>query len=196
MTSKIWWFVARSSGLMAWWLSGLSIVVGLVLAGRLRRQPTAAWQQDLHRFLGGLGVLCLAVHLTGLVLDPTVAFGPAALTLPMASTWRPGPVTWGIVAADALILVEVTSLLSTRMPRRVWRTIHGAGFAVWIAGTVHAWTAGTDGSVVRITAFVGSALIVNLTVWRMVGRRMPRERSAGRAATVTRTRAPRPIPGE
>ncbi len=196
MTPKIWWFVARSSGLMAWWLCGLSIVVGLVLAGRLRRQPTATWQQDLHRFLGGLGVLCLGVHLTGLVLDPTVAFGPAALTVPMASTWRPGPVAWGIVAADALILVEVTSLLSKRIPRRVWRTIHGAGFAVWIAGTVHAWTAGTDTSVVRITAFAGTALIANLTVWRVVGRRMPRARPAGRPATATRSGAPRPIRGE
>jgi DMSO/TMAO reductase YedYZ heme-binding membrane subunit len=196
MTPKIWWFVARSSGLVAWWLCGLSIVVGLVLAGRLRRQPAAAWQQDLHRFLGGLGALCLGVHLVGLALDPTVAFGPSALTIPMASRWRPGPVTWGIVAADALILVEVTSLLSRRMPRRVWRTIHGAGFAVWIAGTVHAWTAGTDAAVVRLTALVGSALIANLTVWRVVGRRMPRARPAGPAATVTRTRVPRPIPGE
>ena len=180
MTPKVWWYVARASGLAAWWVCGLSIVVGLVLAGRLRRRPSAAWHQDLHRFLGGLGVACLALHLVALVADPTVAFGPGALAVPMASTWRPGAVAWGVVAAYALVAVELTSLLGRWIPRRVWRSIHGAGFFVWAAGSVHAWTAGTDTEVVRIGAFVGTALIANLTVWRIVGRRMPR--------------APRPAP--
>ena len=84
-------------------------MLGLVLSGRLRRQPTAAWQQDLHRWLGAISAVFLAAHLAGLALDPTVAFGPAALTVPMAAAWRPGAVTWGLVAAYSLIAVELSS---------------------------------------------------------------------------------------
>lgn len=190
MNPKIWWYLARSTGVVAWAVAGLSIVIGLLLSGRLARRPRPAWQLDLHRFLGGLGVTFLAIHLLALGLDPTVAFGPAALAIPMASSWRPGAVAWGIVAAYALLAVELSSLVTTRLPSRVWRAIHFASYGVWIAGTVHALGAGTDATVVRAIAVVGSFVIVNLTAVRIVGRRIPRARPRVPAAAATRTPAP------
>jgi hypothetical protein len=185
VSSHIWWYVARASGLVAWSAAGLSIVLGLLLAGRLGQRPTAAWRQDLHRFVAGLAVAFLGLHLTALVLDPTVPFGVAALTIPLASTWRPTAVAWGVVAAWLLVVVEGTSIAKRRLPRRVWRRIHASGFLVWIGGTVHAITAGTDGSAVRWLALIGSALILNLAALRVVGRRVPGARPRGRRATVT-----------
>ncbi len=195
MNPKFWWYLSRSSGLVAFGLAGTAILLGLLLSGRLRRVPTPAWQTDLHRHLGGLSVLFLGLHLTGLVFDPTVAFGPAALTVPMAASWRPGAVTWGLGAAYALLAVEVSSLFQRRMPRRWWRTIHFASYGVWIAGTVHALQAGTDRGATRVIAIVGSVLIFNLTVLRVVGRRVPRARAGARPGAVTRTPSPRPSPG-
>ena len=186
MSPHLWWYVARAGGLVAWVLAGLSITLGLLLSGRLAVRPRPAWQQDLHRYLGALAVGLLGLHLLGLVLDPVVEFGPASLALPMASAWRPGAVTWGVGAAYALLLVELSSLAMRRIPRRLWRGIHVLSFVVWIAGSVHAVTAGTDGTAVRIIAAGGSAVIVNLTLLRVVGRRVPRARPAGRPATATR----------
>ena len=34
MNPHIWWYVARAGGLVAWILAGLSIALGLFLAGR------------------------------------------------------------------------------------------------------------------------------------------------------------------
>lgn len=179
---------------MAWGAAGLSIILGLTLSGRLSRRPRPAWQLDLHRFLGGLSVAFLAVHLAALSLDPTVDFGPGALAIPMAAPWRPGAVAWGIVAADALIAVEVTSLLATRIPKRVWRAVHFASYGVWISGTVHALQAGSDATVVRGIALVASILIVNLTVVRIVGRRIPRAPSRVPAAAPIQTPSASPSP--
>ena len=185
MTPKIWWYLARSSGLAAWCLAGAAILLGLLLSGRLRRLPTPAWHQDLHRWVGGMSALFLALHLTALTLDPTVAFGPAALSIPMAAGWRPGAVAWGIAAGYALLAVEVSSLMMRRIPRRFWRAIHFASYAVWVAGTVHALEAGTDQGATRAIAIVGSALIFNLTALRIVGRKIPRPRaSSPRTAAV------------
>ena len=187
MNPHTWWYVARASGLVAWTAAGLSIVLGLLLAGRLGRRPSAAWRQDLHRSVGGLAVAFLGLHLTALVLDPTVPFGVAALTVPMASAWRPGAVAWGVVGAWLLVVVEGTSLVKRRIPHRVWRGIHTLGLVVWISGTVHAVTAGTDASVVRWIAVIGSALMFNLAALRIVGRRVPAARPRGRAAAATRS---------
>ena len=195
MSPKIWWYLARSSGLVAWGLAGVAILLGLLLSGRLRRVPTPAWQQDLHRYVGGLSALFLALHLTGLALDPTVAFGPAALAVPMAAGWRPGAVAWGIGAAYALLAVELSSLAMRRIPRKVWRGIHFASYGVWIGGTVHALQAGTDGRATLFIAVIGSALIFNLTVLRVVGRRVPRARVGVRPGAATRTPLADPKPG-
>jgi predicted ferric reductase len=195
VTPKVWWYVARSAGLGAWWLAGASLLLGLLLAGRLRRRPSAAWQLDLHRYLGALATACLGLHVAALTLDPTVAFPLDALTVPMASTWRPGAVAWGVVAAYLLVAVEITSLLRARIPRRVWHTVHLTSFVVWTAGSVHAWTAGSDQRIVRVAALAGSAAIANLTVWRVVGRRVPRARAPDRRAAATRTAVAHPSGG-
>ena len=77
--------------------------LGTALSGRLSRRPRPAWVLDLHRFLGVLAVVFAGVHLLGLVADSYVHFGPAELFVPLASSWRPGPVAWGVVALYLLL---------------------------------------------------------------------------------------------
>ena len=49
---KLSWYVARSSGLVAWALVTASIVWGLALSSRLiRRRGVPAWLLALHRYL-------------------------------------------------------------------------------------------------------------------------------------------------
>jgi len=55
--TQVWWFVARSSGIVAWALSALAVLWGMALSSRaLGRRPPAPWLLDVHRFLGGLTV--------------------------------------------------------------------------------------------------------------------------------------------
>jgi DMSO/TMAO reductase YedYZ heme-binding membrane subunit len=53
-------------------------------------------------------------------------------------------VAWGIVGFYLLAAIEVTSLVRSRLPQRVWRSVHFASFPLFIVTTIHGLSAGTD----------------------------------------------------
>jgi predicted ferric reductase len=131
---------------------------------------------DLHRWLGGLTVSFVAIHLAALVADSYVHFGLAELVVPFASSWKPGAVALGVIATWGLIAVQATSLMMKRLPRRTWRWIHMTSYAVFLATSFHAAFAGTDASnrlyVVTSVATIGAVLWA--TIYRLTHRRSRR----------------------
>ena len=100
-----------------------------------QRRP--AWLLALHRWLGGLTMSFLAIHLVALVADSYVQFGLADITVPYASEWKPGAIALGVLAMWLLVAVELTSLAMRRLPRKVWRVVHLSSYvAFWL--TEHA----------------------------------------------------------
>lgn len=169
MNEKLWWYVARSTGIVAWALVAAAVIWGLLLTTRLLGGRSAPkWLLDLHRFLGGLAVVFTALHLAGLVADSYTHFGPVDLLVPLASAWKPLPVAGGVVAMYLLVAVEVTSLAMRRMPRRYWRWVHLTSFGCFWLATIHAVTAGTDSSnpVLWLTYLVTACLVLFLTIFR------------------------------
>jgi len=76
MTHELWWYTARASGLVSWALLSASMLWGLVLSTKLRPPRIRPnWTLDLHRYLGGLAVIFVGVHLAALVFDSYVGFG-------------------------------------------------------------------------------------------------------------------------
>ena len=145
MSTQIWWLTARSTGIVAWAVLSLSVVLGLALSTRaLGRRPTPAWLQDLHRATGGLAITFTAVHLAALVADTWVHFDLADVLVPLVSEWRPLPVAAGVVAFWLLVAVEATSLARRRIGVTWWRRIHAASLLLWALATAHLLTAGTD----------------------------------------------------
>jgi DMSO/TMAO reductase YedYZ heme-binding membrane subunit len=151
MNEKLWWYVARSGGLMAWWTVSASVLWGLLLSTRVmaRRSPPA-WLLGLHRFLGGLSVTFTAIHMGALVADSYAHLGWSELFVPLASRWHPVAVAWGVVGFYLLVAVEVTSLLMRRLPKKWWRAVHSTSFAVFILAGVHAVSAGSDAGNVAV----------------------------------------------
>jgi methionine sulfoxide reductase heme-binding subunit len=166
----IWWYLARAAGITAWALASASVLAGLVLSLRVLRRPSPAWGLDLHRFLGAAAVAATAVHVGALVADGTVHFGWSDVLVPLASTWRPGAVAWGIIAAYVLAVVEVTSLARRHIPRRAWRAVHLASYAVFAGASVHLVTAGTDAGapVLRLALHLVVGMVVALTGARVL----------------------------
>ena len=145
MSGPFWWYVTRASGVVAWLLLTASVLWGIVLSTKAfpeHRRP--AWLLDLHRWLGGLTLGFVAIHLVALVADSYTTFTIADLAIPYASAWKPGAVALGVVAAWTLIAVELTSLAMRRLPRRVWHAIHLVSYVTYWLTTLHAAFAGTD----------------------------------------------------
>ncbi len=193
MDSRTWWYLARSSGIVAWAMLAASVIWGLLISTRLSRgKPTAAWLTDLHRFLGASAMVGTGLHLAGLVADNYVHFGLADLLVPYASPWKPGAVALGVVALYLLVTVEVTSLLMRRIPRRWWKRVHLGSFVLFWIATLHLAAAGTDATNPALllgTIAVGGT-VVFLTVVRVLSPKPAARRSAAaRSASEPRARS-------
>jgi DMSO/TMAO reductase YedYZ heme-binding membrane subunit len=170
LNGHLWWYVARSGGIVAWVLVTASVLWGLALSTRaLGKRPRPNWLLDLHRFLGGLAVVFTGIHVGGLVLDSYTHFGPVQVLMPFTSDYRASAVAWGIIGAYLLLAVEITSLMRTRLSKQVWRRVHLLSFPLFALSTVHGLLAGTDASnhVLRWAMLLATAGVVALTVLRI-----------------------------
>jgi predicted ferric reductase len=140
------WYVARAAGLVAWALLAGAVVWGLMVSTKLLRQRVRnAWMVDLHRWLGGLALVFTGVHVLAIMSDTYIHFGLASVLIPLASTWHPVAVTWGVVSLYLLAAVELTSLARRHLSHRLWKNVHVAAFPLFVSSTIHGLSAGTDG---------------------------------------------------
>jgi predicted ferric reductase len=177
VSSQVLWYSARAAGIVAWALAAASVIWGLVVSTRaVAPLPKPAWWFDLHRFLGGAAVVFTGVHVVSILLDGYVHFGLVNVLVPLTSSWHPLAVAWGIVAMYLLLAVEVTSLLRSRIPKRLWRGVHFATFALYLVASVHALSAGTDAWAAPFTLAVLASLLavgtlIFIRVWQAAERR-------------------------
>lgn len=176
MPEQLWWYVARSSGIVTLVASGGAVIWGLLLSTRvIRRRSLPKWLLDLHRFLGSITIAFLALHLGALVADNSTHFALADLAIPWHSAWKTTAVAWGVIAAYMLIAVQATSVVRTRIPKRIWRGTHYASFPAFALSLLHAATAGTDASnrAYIVIAFLLAAIVFFLTLVRVIAARSP-----------------------
>ncbi len=187
MSSQTWWYTARAGGIVAWALASLAVIGGLQLSTRLLKKPAPNWVLDVHRFLGGLSVAFLAVHLVGIAADQFVGFGPEDFIVPFASSYKPAAVGLGVVAMYFLLAIEITSLAMRKLPRSTWHAVHLTSYVVFVVATVHGLTAGTDRHNV---VFQWACLLTATVVLMMTLVRIWSPRRAARSASRTAANAP------
>ena len=170
MSSHTWWYLARSGGIVAWVMLGVSVFWGVALSSRfLGKRPKPNWMLDLHRFVGGLAVVFTAVHVVALVLDSFVSFGPVEILVPFTGDYHPVAVGWGVISMYLLLAVEITSLLRKKMSKRSWRAVHLLSFPLFALSTIHLLWAGTDRTtwalriaVLAVVVIVGAATMIRI----------------------------------
>ncbi len=195
MNGQLWWYVARSGGIVAWALLAGSVLWGLALSTRaLGRRPRPNWLLDLHRFLGGLALTFVGVHVLALVLDNYFVFGPIQILVPFTSEYRPQAVAWGVVGLYLLLAVELTSLLRSRLPKRVWRRTHVLSFPLFAVATAHGLLAGTDagGRLLFTVMLVTATVVAGFTALRVVQALAPRPARPERRSPPPAARWPAP----
>jgi predicted ferric reductase len=171
VTNQVWWYIARSGGIVAWALLAASVFWGVALSSRfLGAKPKPNWMLDLHRFMGGLSVVFTAIHVVALLADSFVTITIVHVLVPFTGVYHSTAMAWGVLALYLLVAVEVTSLFRTRLPKRVWRAVHYGSFPLFMAATVHLLLVGTDRKTLplRVGVLLAVAAVCTATFVRIL----------------------------
>ncbi len=189
----IWWFLARATGIVALFAMGASVAFGVLLSTRLlpdRRRP--AWLLDVHRWVSGIAVLGLGVHLAALVADSYLTFGWREIFVPYASGWEPFAVMLGVLSLWSLVIGTAAAVYRKRLSRQTWLVLHRLTYASFWLSCLHAGLAGTDAGnrLYQVLAAVLMTLIAFLVLYRMLVTEPPKR------IRVTTRPAAAPVPAE
>jgi sulfoxide reductase heme-binding subunit YedZ len=139
------WYMTRAAGLVTLVLLTASVVMGILVTGRF---SGSRWPRfltvGLHRNLGLLVLVFLALHVGTTVIDTYTSIGLPQAFVPFTGSYKPFWLGLGAVALDLVIALTVTSLLRDRMSYRTWRAVHWCGYLCWPVALVHGAGMGTD----------------------------------------------------
>jgi DMSO/TMAO reductase YedYZ heme-binding membrane subunit len=171
MTDQLLWFATRGAGVVSLLLASAVVVLGLLTTVRWQRP---GWPRfltaELHRTVALVSVAFTALHVVTAIVDPYAKLGILAALVPLASSYRPVAVAWGVLSVDLLLAVMITSLLRDRIGHRAWKAVHWLAYAGWPLAVLHSVTAGSDATapwmLVVDAVAIGSvlaALVLRLT---------------------------------
>jgi len=174
MNAHLAWDIARAGGFVAFALLTVAVCLGLAVSLRL---TSSRWPRfvtnDLHQYLTVLAIAFLAVHITGVVLDPYAHISLVQAIIPFSASWRPLPLSLGIVAFELMIALWLSSRFRARIGYHAWRRLHYLTFAVFVAALLHGMYSGTDsqqpwatGLYVVAMAAVGGLVTRRITLMR------------------------------
>ena len=171
-SSKAYWFVSRSSGVIAYLLITVSVLWGLVQSGALfRPRVPPLLALGLHNYLSLAGLALAALH--GLILlgDSYTRFSLQQVMTPFMSTYRPIPVGLGIVGFYLMLLLSVSFYLRRWIGQKSFRLLHYGSFGAFALVTLHGVLAGTDSGPLWPLYALSLILVLGLTALRVAGTR-------------------------
>ncbi len=159
------WVVARAAGLASYLLLVALVVLGLVLAHPWRARlawPSAPARLRAHVALAVFTLAFVVLHVVVLATDRWAGVGWAGVLLPMGSSYRPVPVTIGVIALWSGLLAGLTAALAGRVAGRVWWPIHKVAIVSLVLVWVHSLLAGSDAA--ALTGFYAASGIAVLAL--------------------------------
>jgi sulfoxide reductase heme-binding subunit YedZ len=169
------WLLARASGLLAYVLLTIAVIVGLTMRTRLLgRLVPPAYVTATHQALSLIGLAAVALHGTLIALDTKVDVPLVALLVPGTAGYRPLATSLGVVAAELWLLIHLSFRVRRRIGVKRWRALHMATFPTWALAAAHGVLAGTDTPIAWTDQLYAWSigLVVFLLVFR-VGSHMP-----------------------
>lgn len=177
-TAPVPWVLARASGVTSYVLLLLLVATGLVLShpwARGLRRPSARTRLGLHVSLATFTLAFTVLHVVVLATDPWAQVGWRGAILPMASVYRPVPVTLGVVALWAGLVTGTTARLAGSVAARIWWPVHKVAAASLVLVWGHSVLAGTDVVGLRGFYLATGLAMIGLAVTRY-GARTPSDR--------------------
>ena len=200
-----WWLASRAAGVTALILVTISVVLGLMMAGKVSKRPgIGPVLRAIHEQTALLGLVAIAVHGLTLLGDHWLNPGPAGIVIPFAMSYRPMWTGFGIIAGWTAAILGLSFYARKRIGARLWRKAHRFTIAVYALGVVHTLGAGTDAaspwlfwpvvaSVPLVTGLFGARVVHGIQLSRRRAAARKRLDDGEHPARRRRTRPPRTI---
>lgn len=164
------WILARSSGVVSYTLLWLATVFGILVShpdSHRWHWMNVVTRLRVHIGFSSFAVIFTLLHMIVLATDDYADVGWFGAFLPMAATYRPVPVTLGVLAFWGMVLAGLTAAFSnTRVFRRSWLWIHRVSLAFFILAWVHGMLAGSD-TVSLLALYLSTGMfVIVLAAWR------------------------------
>jgi predicted ferric reductase len=124
--------LSAQAGLIAIWLLTANIVMGLLLS--VRYNPLRSWPHrrinyfTLHNWTGYIALAIAVFHAAILPLSATANWSWMQVLWPDGTSQATMNIV-GAISLYLLIIVVVTSYIRRSMGRKLWKTVHYAGYA-------------------------------------------------------------------
>lgn len=167
------WIVGRAAGITSYLLLVSLVVLGLLLSHPWRtrfRRPLATTRIRAHVTLSVFTLVFTVLHIVVLATDSYAGVGIVGSLVPMGSTYRPVPVTLGVVGLYSGLLAGFTAAFAGRMLGRVWWPIHKVAAVSLVLVWGHGVLAGSDSPALLALYVISGALVAALAISRYVTR--------------------------
>jgi predicted ferric reductase len=165
------WYATRATGLVTLLLLTISVLLGIITAGRFAGERWPRFlTQGLHRNISLLVLVFLTLHVGTTVIDTYTSISLTAAFVPFASSYKTAWLSLGAVALDLLVALVATSLVRNRLGHRVWRLVHWLAYACWPVAVAHGMGIGTDRSATWVFALTLACIccVAAAATWRFV----------------------------
>lgn len=139
------WYATRGAGVVSLVLLTASVVLGIITSLRWKGED---WPRflvaALHRNLSLMLVIFGVLHAVTAIIDPVAGLSLKDAIVPFGSAYRPLWLGLGVVSAELLLAIALTSLLRQRLGYVAWRVMHWLTYATWPLAMLHSLGTGTD----------------------------------------------------
>ena len=183
---KVYWYLSRSSAVVAYLLLWISMATGLMISNKLARLwPGGPAAFDLHQHTSLLGMGFALFHALILIGDRYINYTLGQVLIPFASAgYRPLWVGLGQIGWYVMTIVSLTFYVRRRIGHRLWRLIHLLSYAMFALALLHGLLSGTDGGTAwaRGMYWASAGSLLFLTIYRILAVSIDRKGAPKRAA--------------
>ncbi len=171
-SDKAYWFISRSSGVLAYLLLTFGVLWGLVQSGGILR-PTIPplLALGLHSFLNWGALAMSALH--GLILlgDNYIKMTLTDVVIPFSGPYEPLLVGLGIVGFYLMFLLSSSFYARKWLGQKTFRLLHYASYPTYLLVTWHSLGVGSDSSLLWPLYVASLGAVIVLTLWRVANTR-------------------------
>jgi hypothetical protein len=167
------WIVGRASGVTAYLLLVVLVLLGLLLSHPWRTRvarPSNANRIRVHVALAVFTLVFIVVHVAVLATDRYAGVGRWGWVLPLGTQYRPVPTTLGLIGLWSGLLAGVTAALSGHLPVRLWWPIHKVASVSLILIWLHGVFGGSDSATLTPMYTITAAIVLIAAISRYSAR--------------------------